>query len=283
MAVVKHRFFYEHIFILDVFFTKNEIKYKTMIAIISPAKTLDFDSEVEIKKYSDPDFLDESEELIQELQKFKPKEIEQLMSVNDELANLNVERFLSWKRPFKPENAKQALLAFKGQVYVGLDAKSLSESDLLFAQDHLRILSGLYGVLRPLDLIQAYRLEMGIKLKNPKGKNLYEFWGSKLADSINKELAKQKEKTLINLASNEYFKAIKPKLIQGEIITPVFKESKGNEFKVITVYAKTARGLMSRFMIKNRIQNSEDLKAFDMDGYLFNQDLSTEKEWVFTR
>lgn len=254
-----------------------------MIAIISPAKTLDFESKVQTKKYSNPGFLNESEKLIHELRKFKPNEIAKLMSVNDDLANLNVERFLSWERPFKPENAKQALLAFKGQVFVGLDAKSLVESDLLFAQEHLRILSGLYGVLKPLDLIQAYRLEMGTKLKNPKGKNLYEFWGTKLADFINKELSKHKEKTLINLASNEYFKAIKPKTIQGEIITPVFKESRGADFKVITVYAKTARGLMSRFMIKNRIQNTEDLKAFDMDGYLFNQDLSTETEWVFTR
>ncbi len=254
-----------------------------MITIISPAKTLDFSTKASIKKHTNPVFLNESEELIHELRNFKPNEIAKLMSVNDELANLNVERFLSWQSPFKPGNAKQALLAFKGQVYLGLDAKSFSESDLLFAQDHLRILSGLYGVLRPLDLIQAYRLEMSIKLKNPKGKNLYEFWGVKLAEFINKELARQKEKTLINLASNEYYKAIKPKTIQGEIITPVFKELKGNEFKVITVYAKTARGLMSRFMIKNRIENSEDLKAFDLDGYLFNHDLSTKKEWVFTR
>ncbi|MCB2195085.1 MAG: peroxide stress protein YaaA [Bacteroidetes bacterium] len=254
-----------------------------MIAIISPAKTLDFESKVQTKKYSDPDFLNDSEKLIQELRKYKPNEIAKLMSVNDELANLNFERFLRWQKPFNLDNAKQALLAFKGQVFVGLDAKSLSESELLFAQNHLRILSGLYGVLRPLDLIQPYRLEMGTKLKNPKGKNLYEFWGTKLTELINKELAKQKEKTLINLASNEYYKAIKPKTIQGDIITPVFKESKGNGYKVITVYAKTARGLMSRFIIKNRIQHSEDLKAFDMDGYLFNQDLSTEKEWVFTR
>lgn len=254
-----------------------------MIAIISPAKTMDFESKVQTKKYSNPDFLNDSEELIQELRKFKPNEIAKLMSVNDELANLNFERFLSWQRPFNADNAKQALLAFRGQVFVGLDAKSLSEHDLLFAQEHLQILSGLYGVLRPLDLIQPYRLEMGIKLKNPKGKNLYKFWGTKLAEFINTELAKQKEKTLINLASNEYYKAIIPKTIQGDIITPVFKESKGNGYKVITVYAKTARGLMSRFIIKNRIQHSEDLKAFDMDGYLFNQDLSTEKEWVYTR
>lgn len=254
-----------------------------MIIIISPAKTLDFKSEVQTKKYSKPDFLEDSKELIDELRKLNPKDIVRLMKVNNEIASLNFERNLSWRLPFTEDNAKQALLAFKGQVYVGLDARSLREEDLFFAQDHLRILSGLYGILRPLDLIQAYRLEMGIPLKNPKGNNLYEFWGSKISDSINYELSTQRENTLINLASNEYFKAIKPKQINGNIITPVFKELKGNELKVVTVYAKTARGLMSRFIIENKIENSSDIKAFDAGGYLFNQDLSTEKEWVFIR
>lgn len=254
-----------------------------MIAIISPAKTLDFKSPVQTKVFTQPDLLENSKILINELQKFNPKEISQLMKVNDSIAFLNFERFLSWRIPFTIDNAKQALLAFKGQVYVGLDAKSLTENDLIFAQDKLRVLSGLYGVLRPLDLIQPYRLEMGIKLKNPKGKNLYEFWNSKITKVINQELKNHKYKTLINLASNEYFKAIKPQLLNAEIITPVFKESKGNGFKVITVYAKTARGLMSRFIIQNKIENPSDIKAFDTDGYLFNKDLSTEKEWVFTR
>lgn len=154
---------------------------------------------------------------------------------------------------------------------------------MLFAQNHLRILSGLYGVLRPLDLMQPYRLEMGTSLKNKRGENLYKFWGIKITDFINHELSKQKNKVLINLASNEYYKSIQPKKLNGKIITPVFKETKGNDFKVVAVYAKTARGLMSRFMIRNRIENPEDLKAFDSDGYLYNQDLSTEKEWVFTR
>ncbi|HRW62167.1 MAG TPA: peroxide stress protein YaaA [Bacteroidales bacterium] len=254
-----------------------------MITIISPAKTLDFTTQSQIKEYSQPQFLDKAEILIRELRKLKPKDIIKLMSVNEEIANLNFERFLSWKLPFNEKNAKQALLAFKGQVFIGLEAQSLSQDDLLFSQNHLRILSGLYGVLRPLDLIQAYRLEMGIKLKNPAGKNLYEFWGNKITENINKELLAQKNKVLINLASNEYYKVINPKMIQGNIITPVFKELKGNEFKVVTIYAKTARGYMSRFIIQNRIENPEDIKAFDTGGYLYNRDLSNNKEWVFTR
>jgi hypothetical protein len=254
-----------------------------MISIISPAKTLDLKSEVQTKNYSQPDFLNESKVLIKELQKLNPKDISKLMKVNDSISALNFERNLSWKLPFTQNNAKQALLTFKGQVFVGLDAKSLSEKDLLFAQEHLRILSGLYGVLRPLDLMQAYRLEMGIPLKNPIGKNLYEFWGEKITEHINAELAKQKHKVLVNLASNEYYKSIKSKLIEGEIITPVFKEQRGTDFKTITVYAKTARGYMSRFIIQNRIENPEYLKTFDTGGYLYSKDLSTDKEWVFTR
>ena len=254
-----------------------------MITILSPAKKLDFNKTVQSKLNSQPDFLDDSKILINELRKLKPKDISKLMKISDDLANLNVERNLSWSTPFNMSNARQAIFAFRGQAYIGLDADSLDDHDLKFAQDHLIILSGLYGVLKPLDLMQAYRLEMGTNLKNPRGKNLYEFWGDKITDDINKELAKQKHKVLVNLASNEYFKSIKPKLLKGEIITPIFKEEKGGGYKVITVYAKTARGLMSHFMIKNRIENPEDLKAFDTDGYLYNEDLSTEKEWVFTR
>jgi uncharacterized protein len=254
-----------------------------MVTIISPAKTLDFKSEVQTNQISQPEFLNDSKILMKEMRKLNPKDIVGLMKVNDKIANLNFERNLSWRTPFTTDNAKQALLAFRGQVFVGLDAKTLSEEDLLFAQDNLRILSGLYGALKPLDLIQAYRLEMGIKLKNPKGKNLYEFWGTKIGQFLNNEMIRHKSNVLINLASNEYFKAIKPNVIKGEIITPVFKEAKGNGYKVITVYAKTARGLMSRFIIQNRIENPEDIKAFDTDRYLFNRDLSTEKEWVFTR
>lgn len=254
-----------------------------MITIISPAKTLDYKSDVQTKQFSQPIFLEHSEKLVCELRKLKPKDIASLMKVNDDIATLNFERFASWGIPFNLDNAKQALLAFKGQVFVGLDAKTLSEEELLFAQNHLRILSGLYGILKPLDLMQAYRLEMGTNLDNPKGKNLYEFWGNKITEAINNEISQHKNKVLVNLASNEYYKVIKPKLLKAEIITPVFKEAKGNDFKVVTVYAKTARGLMSRFIIQNRIEKPEDLKAFDTEGYLYNHDLSTEKEWVFTR
>ncbi len=254
-----------------------------MITIISPAKTLDYKNKVQTKKYTQPEFLKESQELVDELKKFSSKELSKLMDVNTDLAHLNYERYLQWELPFNPSNAKQALLAFKGQVFVGLDAKTLSENDLLFAQDHFRILSGLYGVLRPLDLMQPYRLEMGTSLKNSKGENLYKFWGSKITDFLNHELSSQKKHVLVNLASNEYFKAVVPKKIKGEIITPVFKEAKGNDFKVIAVYAKTARGLMSRFIIENRIDNPEQLKAFDSEGYLFNEELSTTNDWVFTR
>jgi len=254
-----------------------------MISIISPAKTLDLKSDVKTKEFSQPDLLSDSKILIRELQKLNPKDISQLMKVNDKIAELNFERNLFWKLPFSTNNAKQALMAFKGQVYVGLDANSLTEKDLLFAQNHLRILSGLYGILRPLDLMQAYRLEMGIALKNPKGKNLYEFWGTKITEIINLELSKQKNKVVINLASNEYFKSVKSKNIEGEVITPIFKELKGNEYKTVTVYVKTARGYMARFIIENRIEDPEDIKAFDTGGYLYNSDISTEKEWVFTR
>ncbi|MDY6802094.1 MAG: peroxide stress protein YaaA [Bacteroidota bacterium] len=254
-----------------------------MITIISPAKTLNFDNNIKTKEYTQPEFLADSETLVKALKKKSKKELATLMNTNQELASLNYERYQRWKKPFTPENAKQALAVFKGQAFLGLDAKSLTTDDLLFAQNHLRILSGLYGVLRPLDLMQPYRLEMGTALKNKRGENLYKFWGTKITGFINNELSKQNNKVLVNLASNEYFKSIKPKKINGEIIAPVFKETKGNDFKVIAVYAKTARGLMSRFIIKNRIEEPEQLKAFDSEGYLFNHELSTKKEWVFTR
>ncbi|HAN20033.1 MAG: hypothetical protein A2X13_04890 [Bacteroidetes bacterium GWC2_33_15] len=254
-----------------------------MLHILSPAKTLDYKNQVQTSRFTQPDLLSDSKMLVQELVKLNPKDLGKLMGINSELAVLNFERNLSWRLPFTPDNSKQALAVFKGQVYIGLNANTLSENDLFFAQDHLRILSGLYGVLRPLDLIQPYRLEMGTELANPRGKNLYHFWGTTLTESINAELSKHKQKVLIHLASNEYYKAINPKQIKGKIITPVFKEFKGNEFKQVTIYAKTARGYMSRFIIQNRIENPEDLKAFDTDGYLFNRGLSTENQWVFTR
>ena len=254
-----------------------------MITIISPAKTLDYYNTIHTNKYSQPELLDDSEILAEALKKFSKNELAKLMDINPDLASLNYERYLQWKKPFTPENAKQALAVFKGQVFIGLEAKSLTNDELLFAQNHLRILSGLYGILRPLDLMQPYRLEMGTPLENNRGENLYAFWGTKITDFINNELSKQKKKVLINLASNEYYKSVQSKKIDGEIITPVFKEAKGNSFKVIAVYAKTARGLMSRFILKNKIEDPEQIKAFDSEGYLFNKDLSSAKEWVFTR
>ena len=212
-----------------------------MLHILSPAKTLDYKNQIQTSRFTQPDLLSDSKVLIQELKKQNPKDIEKLMNVNSELAVLNFERHLSWRLPFSVDNSKQALAVFKGQVFVGLDAKTLSRNEVHFAHDHLRILSGLYGILRPLDLIQPYRLEMGTDLVNPRGKNLYQFWGLKLTEIINSELSKHKQKVLINLASNEYFKAINPKKISGKIITPVFKESKGNVYKQVTIYTKTAR------------------------------------------
>ncbi|MEE4198316.1 MAG: peroxide stress protein YaaA [Bacteroidales bacterium] len=254
-----------------------------MITIISPAKTLDFENTIATKEYSQPEFIEDSRILAEVLKKFSKNELAKLMNINQDLASLNYERYMQWGLPFTPQNAKQALSVFKGQVFLGLDAQSLSHEELLFAQDHLRILSGLYGVLRPLDLIQPYRLEMGTMLTSERGKNLYEFWGTKITDFINKELAKQKNKVLVNLASNEYFKSIHLKQVDGQVITPVFKEAKGNNFKVVAVYAKTARGLMSRFIIQNKIEDPEQLKAFDSNGYLYQHDLSSENEWVFIR
>lgn len=254
-----------------------------MITILSPAKTLDFDTPSIIEKKSSPIFMKESNELIKILKNLSIPEIEDLMSVNHDIASLNHYRFQNWQEKASPENGKQNILAFSGEVYRGLDANSLSEEDLLFAQDNLVVLSGLYGILRPLDIIQPYRLEMGTKLKNKSGSNLYNFWKEKLNKKMNELIDNSGTQTLINLASNEYFKALNPKNIEHEIITPVFKELKGNNYKVVTVYAKKARGLMARFIVKQRIRKPEDIKGFDLEGYHFNHDLSTEKEWLFTR
>jgi len=254
-----------------------------MLAIISPAKNLNEKKQEITSEFSIPDHLKESHELIEVLRGMTSDEIARLMAVNPKIANLNVERFAKWHLPFTNKNSKQAVLTFNGEVYNGLKASEFSEDDLLYAQDHLRILSGLYGVLKPLDLIQPYRLEMGRKLKTKEAKNLYEFWGDKINIAINQQLQKQNKRVLINLASNEYFKSVKPQAIDGKIITPVFKELKGEEYKVIVVYAKKARGLMVRYILENRIEDPEQLKMFDSDGYFFSEELSSETEWVFTR
>lgn len=254
-----------------------------MIIILSPAKRLDFNKTLATSTHTQPQMADQSKELIKKLRTLSLKKISGLMDLSPELTQLNFERYHNWLWPFNLENAKQTILAFQGDVYKKLDAQSLNEKDLTFAQEHLRILSGLYGVLRPLDLIQAYRLEMGTKLQTSRGKNLYEFWGNTLTENINSILETQSTKVLINLASNEYFKAIKPKNILAPIITPVFKDFKNGQYKVLSLYAKYARGLMTRFIIKNKIDKPEKLKLFDAEGYAFDSNLSNEKEWVFTR
>lgn len=254
-----------------------------MIIVISPAKTVDFETPPQTTKFSIPDFLTESNKLVREMRNYSRNDIKKLMHVSDKIADLNVARFKEFKTPFTPKNAKQAALAFKGDVYTGLNIDEYTAKDLDFAQKHLRILSGLYGILRPLDLMQAYRLEMGLKLQIKTTKNLYEFWDDQVTEALNAEFKKQKENSLINLASNEYFKVIQKNKLNGTIITPAFKEARDDGFKIIGIYAKKARGLMSSFIIKNKMTNPEDIKAFNMDGYKFNKKLSTDTDWTFTR
>ncbi|MDO3388703.1 peroxide stress protein YaaA [Gilvimarinus sp. SDUM040013] len=254
-----------------------------MLIVISPAKTLDFDTPPVTDKSSTPDFLNDSRALIKELRNLSPADISGLMSISDKLGVLNFDRFQAFKTPFTEKNAKQAVLAFQGDVYTGLNAGSFKARDFDFAQKHLRILSGLYGLLRPLDLIQAYRLEMGTKFSNARGDNLYQFWGDSLTRALNQQLAEQKSRILINLASNEYFKAVKTKQLDADVITPVFKDWKNGQYKIISFFAKKARGLMSAYIIENRIKKAEQIKAFDVDGYSFAPELSSEREWVFTR
>lgn len=254
-----------------------------MLLVISPAKTLDFETPPTTDRFTLPGWLDQSQLLIERARRYSAHDLVELMEVSMAIAELNVERFAAWHTPFTPDNAKQALLAFKGEVYNGLQAQSLDEAALEFAQQHLRILSGLYGLLRPLDLMQPYRLEMGRPIDTARGKNLYEFWGNLITEGLNAQLVALKAHHLINLASSEYFKAVKPKLVKGEIITPEFKEKKNGEYKMLGVYAKKARGLMSRFVIDNRITDPQALKRFDSEGYHFNGKLSSETKWVFTR
>jgi len=256
-----------------------------MQIVISPAKTLDFETPPHTQTVSEAQFLDQSQKLIKNLSKKSVQDIAELMKLSDKLAALNVARFGSWQTPFAIDNAKQAVLAFKGDVYTGLDAPSLNEDDLAFAQQHLRILSGLYGLLKPLDLIQPYRLEMGTKLKVGAKENLYKFWGTRLTDQINQNTAQnlEQEACLINLASNEYFKAVQPKTLNARLITPIFKDQKNGQYKIISFFAKKARGLMVRYIIDKRITNSEQLKDFDYAGYYYSCEQSTANDWVFLR
>jgi len=253
-----------------------------MLFVISPAKNLDFETPAVTKTASQPQYLKQSTTLINQLKKLSVQEVASLMSLSDKLAGLNLSRFQSWSTPFNADNAKQAILAFDGDVYTGLDATTLDEAGLTFAQQHLRILSGLYGVLKPLDYMQPYRLEMGTKLANQAGKDLYDFWGNELTQSLIAEPAFT-DKVLINLASNEYFKAIKTKQLNARIITPIFKDAKNGQYKIISFYAKKARGLMSRYIIDHKITEPEQIKKFDSDGYYFSEEQSKGDEWVFLR
>ncbi|HED17346.1 MAG TPA: peroxide stress protein YaaA [Gammaproteobacteria bacterium] len=254
-----------------------------MLIVISPAKKLDYESQPKTRQFTTPDYLDQSQLLINRMRDFSSLDISELMRVSSKIAELNFDRYEQWTADFSPENAKQALLAFKGDVYTGMDADSFSAADFRFAQKHLRILSGLYGLLRPLDLMKAYRLEMGTRLETLRGKNLYEFWGEIITTGLNQQLKKSKSDVLINLASNEYFKSVKPELLNAEIITPAFKEYKNGDYKMIGIYAKKARGMLSRFIIKNKITDSQQIREFDQEGYRFNKKLSSGNNWVFTR
>ena len=254
-----------------------------MLMVISPAKTLDFESPLATQRFTQSTLLEKSQQLIDVARDLSPAQIGSLMGISDKLAHLNADRFNQWQPPFTLDNARQAILAFKGDVYTGLQAETFSEADFDFAQQHLRMLSGLYGVLRPLDLMQPYRLEMGIKLANPAAKDLYGFWGDLLTQKLNDAMAEQGDEVLINLASDEYFKAVKPKQLNGELIKPVFLDEKNGKFKFISFYAKKARGLMSRYVIQNRLSKPEQLKQFDVDGYFFAADESKGNELVFKR
>src|SRR5690606_35136189 len=254
-----------------------------MIVVISPAKTLDYETPPVTPTYSQPAFLEDSRILVEQLKTMSPEDLSSLMKISDQLGVLNANRYQTWQTPFTPENAKQAVLAFKGDVYVGLEAENFSEEDFKFAQNHLRILSGLYGLLRPLDLVQPYRLEMGTSLKNVRGTNLYSFWGDILTEALNEELSRQEEPLLINLASNEYFKAVNPKYLQGQVVLPQFLDLKSGKYKVVSFWAKKARGMMSAYILRSRIPQAGELKNFTEGGYRFNPELSAESEWVFTR
>lgn len=254
-----------------------------MLITLSPSKGQDFVEAPLSKKYSKPTDIDDSELLIKELKKINSKQIQEMMAVSENIAKLNVGRFKSFSTPFTTKNAKQAIFAFKGDVYGGLELNDFTEDDYAYAQDHLRILSGLYGCLRPLDLIQPYRLEMKTKLKNDRGDNLYQFWDDRITKSLNKELKKQKEAILINLASNEYFKSVKPKLLEGRLLNINFKETKGGKTRIVAIFAKRARGMMADYIIRNRIERSEDIKKFKLGGYKFNKALSDDKQWTFER
>ena len=254
-----------------------------MIITLSPSKGQDFDSPTPSKLFTLPEQLDDSQLLINEAKKLDMESVRELMAVSENISTLNVQRFQDWQLPFNTDNAKAALFAFKGDVYSGIEKDKYDDGDLAYAQDHLRILSGLYGALRPMDLIQPYRLEMKTRLANPRGDNLYQFWGESITDKLNESLQQQEEKTLVNLASNEYYKSVKPKLINGRILNISFKEEKDGKSRILAVYAKKARGMMTDFILRNRIEHAEDIKDFGTANYKFSASESSDDNWVFTR
>ncbi|TNE66105.1 MAG: peroxide stress protein YaaA [Alphaproteobacteria bacterium] len=254
-----------------------------MLIVLSPAKKLDFESESLATETREPAFLKDTEQLVRTARRLKAKDLKAMMGISDALAELNVARFKAFETPFTPANARPAIDAFKGDVYVGLDADSLDDDARAFADQHVRILSGLYGLLKPLDLMQAYRLEMGVKFKSRRGADLYSFWGDRIAKALAVELKDDPVPVLVNLASNEYFKSVKLKALKARVVTPVFKEMKDGEGRVISFMAKKARGLMTRYIIDNRIEAPEALKAFDREGYAFSESQSTDDTWVFSR
>lgn len=254
-----------------------------MLIVISPAKKLDYQSDTPQQAYTEPAYLEKSASLIKVMKNKTPTEIKALMGISENLANLNHSRYLNWNKKNTKKNSKPAIYAFMGDVYAGLDAKSLTNQQIRFAQNHLRILSGLYGLLRPLDLIQPHRLEMGTKVKTESGETLYDFWGHAPTSDLNQQAKVLKTKHIVNLASNEYFKVINKTALSLGIITPVFKEEKQDTYKVISFYAKKARGLMAKYIIENEITDPLDIKGFSLAGYKYRNKLSAENEYVFTR
>lgn len=254
-----------------------------MLIVLSPAKSLDYKTAVQVKAPSLPEFVSESAKLIADLKKLAPQDVAKLMGLSDQLATLNVGRYRDWSKKFTLENSKPSIYAFNGDVYDGFDVQSLNAKDIAFAQDHIRILSGLYGALRPLDLMQAYRLEMGTPLKNARGKDLYAFWGSRVTNSLKQILEKQKNPVLLNLASEEYFKVLQPKDLDCPVVAPIFQDAKDGKYKIISFYAKRARGLMARYVVQNRITDPEDLQGFNLDGYRYYAAESKPGKPVFRR
>jgi cytoplasmic iron level regulating protein YaaA (DUF328/UPF0246 family) len=254
-----------------------------MLIVLSPAKSLDYKTPAKVKSPTLPEFASESAKLISDLKKLSPQEVANLMGLSDQLAVLNVGRYRDWSKKFTAENSKPAIYAFNGDVYDGFDVKTLNAKALDFAQDHLRILSGLYGALRPLDLMQAYRLEMGTAFKNPRGKDLYACWGEQVTNSLKKILEKQKQPILLNLASEEYFKVLQPKSLECLVISPIFQDAKDGKYKIISFYAKRARGLMAGYVVENRIIDPADLKGFNLDGYKYIASESKPEKPLFRR